>query len=312
MLRALAGRLLFAVLLVLVAFVAAFVLTALAPGDEAPDDGLSTLASAGRTRTRLGLDEPVLTRLGRRLAGAASLDLGESTIYGRPVLPLVLERTANTLRAGLTALVAAMALGVPFGVLASRTRRRPLRVAIVSVSVVLLSLPALVIALLLSLLGTTVGLPPFAVMTISLTLPAAALIERLQARAMTEALDETCLRAVQARGVPRAAVTWRHAWPLSLPAVLGVAGIVASHLVSGALAVELITGRSGLGLLTWYALNGRDANLASACAAMAASLVGVVTLVADATLLAIDPRLRVHDTPRAPHERLAATSGLPR
>lgn len=310
MLRALAGRLLFAVLLVLVAFVAAFVLIALAPGDEAADDGLSTQVSASRARTRLGIDEPVLTRLGRRLAGAAVLDLGDSTVYGRPVLPLVLERTGYTLEAGITALVAAIALGVPFGVLASRTRRRTLRVAIAAVSVVLLSLPALVIALLLSLLGTTIGLPPFAVMTISLALPAAALLERLQARAMAIALDETCLRAAEARGVPRAAVTWRHAWPLSLPAVLGVASIVASHLLSGALAVELITARSGLGLLTWQALIGRDPNLAAGCAAMAASLVGIVTLAGDATLLAIDPRLRAADVPRRSPEPAIVTSGL--
>ena len=308
--RALASRVLFAVLLVLVAFVAAFVLTALAPGDEAPDDGLSTRTSVSRTRTRLGLDAPVLERLGRRLAGAARLDLGDSTVFGRPVLPLVLERTRYTLEAGGTALVAAIALGLPLGVLASRTRRRALRVAIATASVVLLSLPALVIALLLSLLGTTIGLPSFAVMTISLALPAAALLERLQARAMTMALDETCLRAAEARGVPRRAVTWRHAWPLSLPAVLGAASIVASHLLSGALAVELITARSGLGLLTWQALIGRDANLAAGCAAMAASLVGIVTLTSDATLLAIDPRLRTDSASRRVPVGTAATTGL--
>lgn len=294
MLRAVAGRVVFAIILVVVAFTAAFLVTALAPG-ELSDEGPLTQAQITTERRRLGLDQPVVFRLARRLAAAAMLDFGESSAFNRPVLPLLIERTTSTLAAGLPALALAILAGIPLGVLASRTRHRWLRGAIAAVSVLLLSTPALVMALLLTVLGSSFGLPPFAVMTVALALPAAALLERLQARAMVAALDDTCLRAAEARGLPRTLVTWRHAWPLSLSGVLGVASIVASHLLSGALAVELITTRPGLGLLTLQALLARDANLAAACAGMAALLVGLVTLAGDVVQLSIDPRLRAAD-----------------
>jgi ABC-type dipeptide/oligopeptide/nickel transport system permease component len=297
MLRALAGRLLFALALVLVAFAGVYVLTALAPGDALGERAteISTMAVEAE-RVRLGLDRPVLTRLGARLTRLLVLDLGTSLRFGRPVLPLVTERTIPTLQAGGAALLLALALGIPGGVLASRTRFRAVRRVIAGLSIVLLSMPALVIALLLAAIGSAARLPSFVVMTIALGLPAAALFERLQARALDEAFADPCLRAVRARGVPAAAVTWRHAWPLSLPSVLGLVGVVAGHLLSGALAIELVTARAGLGRLTFEALMARDLDLAAACAGAAALIVGLATFTADALQLWMDPRL-LDDTP---------------
>lgn len=291
MLRALAGRLLFALALVLLAFAGVYVLTALAPGDPlAGGDGLQSSAALAAERARLGLDQPVVTRLGTRLARLATLDLGTSIRFGRPVLALVAERAASTVQAGGAALLLAVLIGIPAGVLASRTRHALVRQAIAGVSIVLLSLPALVVALLLAVVAASAGIPAFAVMTVSLALPAAALLERLQARAMDQAMGEPCLQAARARGVPGRVITWRHAWPLSLPSVLGVAGIIAGHLISGALAIELVTARSGLGRLTFEALMARDLDLAAGCAGAAALLVGIATFAADALHLWIDPR----------------------
>ncbi len=133
-------------------------------------------------------------------------------------------------------------------------------------------------------------MPSFLVMVIALALPAAAVIERLQSRAMDVVAREPCLQAARARGIPRVTLTWRHAWPLSLPAVFGVVGVLAGHLLSGALAIELVTARSGLGLLTYEALMARDFDLAAGCAAAAALIVGTATLGADVLQTWIDPR----------------------
>jgi peptide/nickel transport system permease protein len=292
MLRALAPRLLFALALVVLAFVGVFVLVAVAPGAALPDtDGLATTAALAAERARLGLDQPVLTRLGTRLARLAWLDLGTSTLFGRPVRALVAERAASTLHAGGAALLLALLVGIPAGVLAIRTRHAFLRRAIAGTSVLLLSLPALVVALMLAAFASGAGLSAFAVMVVALALPAAALLERLQASAMRAVLDEPCLAAARARGVPERSITWKHAWPLSLPAVLGAAGVIASHLLSGALAIEVVTARTGLGRLTFDALVARDIDLAAGCAAAAALLVGMATVAADAVQLCLDPRL---------------------
>ena len=292
MLRALAGRFVFALALVMLAFCGAYLLTALAPGDAvAMGDGMASTRTIEAERARLGLEQPVWSRLGMRLGRLARLDLGRSVRFNRPVLPLVAERMVATVQAGGAALVLALAIGIPAGVLASQVRNQVVAHAVAATSIVLLSVPALVIALVLSLAATR--LSPFAIMAVSLALPAAALFERLQARAMTAALGETCLHAARARGVPARAITWRHAWPLSLPSVLGVAGIVASHLLSGALAIELVTARGGLGRLTFEALMARDLDLAAACAGAAALLVGLATFAADTLQMWLDPRLLI-------------------
>ena len=298
--RALAGRLVFALALVALAFVGVFVVTGLAPGDPI-DGGLLPERAVAAARERLGLNQPLLARLAARLARLAVLDLGISLRYNEPVLGLVVQRTVATLHAGATALLLALAIGIPAGVVASRTRSGVVRHAISLVSIVLLSLPALVVALVLAALASGTGLPALAVMVIALALPAAALIERLQARAMDVAQGEICLEAARARGVPRRAITWRHAWPLSLPSVLGLLGTIAGQLMSGALAIELVTGRSGLGLLTFEALMARDVNLAAACAAAVALIVGLVTVSADAIQMWMDPRVSML-TRRTCHE----------
>ena len=294
MLRALAGRVVFALVLPVAAFAGAFLLTALAPGDPLAgrDSGVVSRRALEEERRALGLDRPVVVRLGARLRGLARIDLGTSLRYGRPVRALLVERVGSTLRAGGAALLVALLVGIPAGVFAARTRWAVVRHAISATSLAVLSVPAMVVALCLAMLGGTSPLPPFVVMTVALALPAAALLERAQARALQEVLSDTSLRAAQARGIPRLVVTWRHAWPLSLPAVLGIASIIGGQLLSGALAIELVTARSGLGLLTYDALVARDTDLAAGCAGAAALLVGLVTLAADVLQSWVDPRSR--------------------
>lgn len=291
MARRLAARAAFAIALVVIAFVGVYVLVALAPGDGLAADGMRSREALAAERVRLGLDQPVLTRLAHRLTALTTLDLGTSTRFGRPVRQLVVERALATLRAGGLALLLALALGIPAGVLASHTRSRALRGAIGAVSMTLLSIPALVLALLLGVLAVRAGASSLLVMVVALALPAAALFERAQARALDAVLHEPWLLAVRARGIPAAQVTWRHAWPLSLPPVLGIVGVVASHLLSGALAIELVTARVGLGRLTFEALVSRDLDLAAGCAGAAALIVGAVTFAADAVHVWLDPRL---------------------
>lgn len=287
--RAIAGRLVFALALVVCAFIGAYVVTGLAPGD-AVDDDLRGAASIARERERLGLDTPLPIRLATRLARLTVLDFGTSLRLNQPVRTLVVQRTATTLKAGGLALLLALLLGIPAGVWGSRARSPLIRHGIAAVSIALLSLPPLVVALVLAVIASGSGLPSYAVMVIALALPAAAVIERLQARAMESLARETCLEAARARGVPGTTITWRHAWPLSLSSVLGVVGIVAGHLLSGALAIELVTAHNGLGLLTFDALMSRDLDLVAGCAAAAALIVGLSTLAADLVQMWVDPR----------------------
>lgn len=291
MLRVAVLRLPFFIALVGSAFLGAFLLTALAPGDPAYQALGRGQAAYDAERTRLDLDRTVGERLRTRLGRLVALDFGTSTRFGVPVLPLVAERAGRTLLAGALALAGALVVGIPAGLASARLRWPFARRLAGAASLVVVSIPSLVLAMVLAVLLVRLRVPPLLIVVVALALPAAALVERLQASAFREVMAGPHVRAARARGLSERQAAWRHAWPLSLPALLGVLSLIGSQLVSGSLAVELVTGWPGLGRLTYEALLARDVDLAAACVAAAALLVGLVVLLADVVQARVDPRV---------------------
>jgi peptide/nickel transport system permease protein len=315
--RFLLERAVFALILVLVVPPLGFLLMTLAPGDATYEAVLAGTSAPGiaRERDALHLDRSSLSRLGQWARGALRFDFGTSYRYQRPVAPLVAERAANTAILGVTALAVATIIGIPFGVLGAN--HRVVRGAIATGSTILLSLPPLVLALLLAYVAARTEWLPVGGMSdplrpewlprsldlarhlvvpaASLALPMAARLERLQARALGDTLGRPFVLAALARGLSQRRVLWRHAVPHALISVVAVYGLVVASLLSGSLAVEIVTAWPGLGRLTYEALVSRDAALAAGCATAAVMLVAVATLVSDVALAVIDPRLGEHE-----------------
>lgn len=290
-------RLAAAVLFVAVVSCAAFVLVRIAPGDATTDLYLSRSGTVAveQERARLGLDRPVAAHLASWATGLLTLDLGQSSVYGRPVADLVKERAGATAALASLALLLAAAIGLPLGVL---TASRPgIAAAVAPISIALVACPPIVAVLALLLLAIETGWlsiaqGSYAVPTLALALPVAAMLERLQSRAMADTLASPDLVAAAARGVPRGRLLWVHAGRQSLRPVLGVAGAVVGTLFSGSLAVEMVTSWPGLGRLLFDAVAGRDLFLAAGCALVGALLVAVSNLFADIARALIDPRVR--------------------
>lgn len=316
--RYLARRLAFSVLLVLVVASAALVLTRLAPGDitaEQVGTGVSgrTLAA---DRARLGLDRPLAEQYVEWARRAAHLDFGTSLMYGRPVAGLVAERARNTALLAVVALLVATLIGLPLGVVAG-SRRGVASTLIRAGSVLALSLPSLVSSLLLVFVAARTGWLPTGGMTAiepgaggwlaslmdlarhlvvpaaALALPLAATIERLQARAVADTLQEPFVVAALARGVPASRVLWRSAFKPALRPVTAIYGLIFGSLLSGSFVVEIVTSWPGLGRLMIEALRSRDLYLVAGCAAAGGVFLAVGGLLSDLALAMIDPRLRV-------------------
>ena len=296
-----------AALLVFAVSSAAVVLARLTPGDHLSEFEL-TPAQIAAERHRLGLDAPIYRQYLGWLGRLARLDLGESTKYpGRRVTALIRERIGNTLMLGAAALLLATALGIPLGVITGQGRADPLSVAARGGSVLLLSLPPVVLSLGLLFVASRTGwfpvggLPPdgdlktmvrYLVMPVlSLGLPVAATLERLQSRSMADALQHPSVRAALARGVPLARVIWRHALRLSLTPVLAVYGVLTGTLISGSFVVEYVMTWPGLGRLLYDGLIARDANVVAGCAATGAAFLAIGIFLADVALAAADPRV---------------------
>jgi peptide/nickel transport system permease protein len=292
--------------LVLLASSAAMLLARIAPGDHLSGFDVDPEAAAVEC-ARIRCHDPLLTQYLAWLSRAVRLDLGDSARYRRPVRQLVEERAGNSIVLGLCALFVATTIGIPAGVLTGSRRRPVLAQATRAVSVLLLSLPPLVSALTLLLIASRTrwfpvggiappeaplseGLRHLMLPVLALALPMAATLERLQSRAIAEALDERCIIAASARGLAAGRVVWRHAWKLSLKPVLAIYGIVIGALISGSFIVEYLMAWPGLGALMYEALVARDAYLVAGCAAAGSLALASGILAADIALATVDPR----------------------
>ncbi len=314
----LARRLAFAALLVVVVSSASLVLARIAPGDFVSGklSPNATPEMRAQERARLGLDRSVTAQYRDWALAAARLDFGRSWLYDRPVRDIIPERAANTALLALTALLLATAVGLPLGIVSATTRSAVLSGAIRSASVVLLSMPSLLMSLLLIFVAARTGwlqiggitgagragapggaggealdlLRHLVVPALAIALPLAATLERLQAQAMSETIDAPFVLATLARGVPRSRVVWRDALKPALKPVASVYGLIIGSLLSGSFAVEVITAWPGLGSLMLDALRARDVYLVAGCAGAGAIFLAFGTLVSDLALAALDPR----------------------
>jgi peptide/nickel transport system permease protein len=293
------GRIAAAIVLVFSVTSGALLLAQAAPGDYASKIG-GTAAQVAETRHQLGLDRPLAEQYGRWLAHSLTLDFGESFEYHVPVIDLVRQRAANTAVLAVTALAVATLLGIPCGVLTG-SRRRGIGVRLVrGASMVLLSVTPLIGSLALLAIAARTGWFPVAGMggishlvvpTLALALPTAAVLERLQAQSLREALARPSTLAARARGIPPRRIVWRHAWRQSLGPILAVYSVIVASLFSGSFAVEIVTSWPGLGSLMLNALMVRDTYLVAGCAAAGAMFLAMAILGADLVHAVADPRI---------------------
>ena len=310
-------RLIFALFLVFAVSSASLVLAHLAGGDYVTESlGIEAhRETVERARARYGLDKSIGAQYRDWLGRVVRLDLGRSLLYDRPVSDLIPERAANTAILAFTALLFATLIGLPLGVVAGSRRGGTGGVipsAIRGASLVLLSMPPLLTSLFLIFVAARTGWLPVAGMRSAgepstgltldllrhlivpagaLALPLAAMFERLQAQAMADAIGAPFVLATLARGVPRSRVVWRDALKASLRPVAAVYGIVVGTLLSGSFVVEVITAWPGLGRLMLDGLRARDVFLVAGCAGAGSIFLALGSLLSDAALALVDPRV---------------------
>jgi peptide/nickel transport system permease protein len=292
--RFIARRAAAAILLVFTVAASSFLLTRCAPYE--PPIGASN-AQVQADRQARGLDRPILEHFAGWMAGLVRLDLGHSALYKRPVAGLVAERGARSGLLALLALVVACAIGLTLGTLTGGGSRGWLAAIVTPISVALVSCPPIVWALFLLLVAASTGWlsireDSLGVPVLALSLPLAAMFERLQSQSTSDALRAPDLVAASARGVPGWRLLWVHGARQALTPLLGVFGIVIGSLFSGSLAVEWATGWPGLGRLMYAALLAQDTNLVAGCALAGATLIAIGNLLADIARAIADPRTR--------------------
>jgi len=312
-----ARRLVWAVVIAIIAVMITFFLIHLAPGSP-----VSFLAGDRATpqyqallRHQLGLDQPLPVQLYRYLTRLAHGDLGYSFTYQAPVSTVILSRLPATLLLMGTSLVLATGGGIWIGVRTAVGRRAAVWNAATVASLIGYSLPPFWFGQVLILVfGVTLGWFPILGMSSQLSatgwthvvdiawhlvLPAVtlgliemALISRLTRSAMIEVLDQDYIITARGKGLSWHRVTYRHALRNALLPVVTVFGLELGWLVAGFVVVETVFSWPGLGRLTFDAITARDYPVITGLFILVTFTVVAANLLSDVVYMIVDPRIR--------------------
>jgi peptide/nickel transport system permease protein len=304
MLRHIAGRLVWAVPVLLGVSVIVFGLLKLIPGDAAlvMAGTDATAADVQAIRQQLGLDQPVYVQYARWLGRLARLDLGRSAVTHRPVTYEIASRVRPTADLAAAAMAIAVAIGLAAGVTASTHQHSVWDTATSLAAAVGVSMPIFWLGLMLMMVFSvglrwlpSTGAGTFAQLLLpALTLGSAstAIIARQARAAMLDVLQQDYLRTARAKGVTRWAVVMRHAFRNAVIPIITVVGLQLGYLLSGTVLTETVFARPGLGRLIVDSIRSRDiAVVQSAVMALSVTFI-VVNLAVDMLYAYVDPRIR--------------------
>jgi ABC-type dipeptide/oligopeptide/nickel transport system permease component len=305
MLRYLVGRLIAMVPIVLGATLIVFFVGRLAPGDPVQIlfGDIRDPAAEARARAQLGLDRPVPEQYLRFLVNLGRFDLGVSYAYpGRRVSRMVLEALPATLQLGVIAVAAALAIGLPLGILAAVRRQGPIDRVVRLITLLGVSVPFFVIAVaLILLLSLRLRLLPVAgwgtpqhlvLPVVVLMLRPMAYITRITRLAMLQVMGEDYIRTAHAKGLPPRAVDLRHALRNAGITIATTVGLALGVAVTGAFVTETIFGVPGMGRATVTAIFQRDYPVIQAVVLLYTGLFLMLNLALDLAYAALDPRIR--------------------
>ncbi len=295
-----------------------FVAIRMVPGDAitamlGTEAGLLTTAQRAALAEYFGIDQPIYIQYWRWLTGLLlEGNLGLSSIYGRPVLSIILERFPLTLELALLSMIIALVVGIPAGVFAATHNERASDLGLRLFAMIGQSTPNFVFALLIiyvlsvyfgyvPAMGTFTPLfvDPLANLSqlifpaITLGLAFAASVTRISRSAMLDVLSDDYVRTARSKGAPARSVVWHHALPNALIPVVTLSGVEFGYLLGGAVIVEEIFALPGIGRLVLDAITQRDYALVQGTVLFIAFNFLVVNLIVDLAYAALDPRIRL-------------------
>ncbi len=289
-----------------------FFAVALLPGDQAISLlGLEAdVRQLEAIREQLGLDRPVVERYFHWVYNALQGDLGHSVRADREVSDLIAKRLQVSIELGILAMLIALLVGVPLGLLAGSRPNTPLDYGGTTFAVLGAAIPEFWLALML-ILGFAVGLGWFPAIGFtpflddpvenlrSLVLPAvtigtgqAAILARQTRAAVVEVLRQDYVRTAYAKGLRGRTVIVRHAFRNALIPIVTVLGIQVSTVVGGFVIIETVFVLPGVGNLLVDSVFQRELQTVQAIAIMLAITVALTNLLVDVSYAFLDPRIR--------------------
>ncbi len=281
-----------------------FLIVHLVPGD--PIDNLVQINSTPEQKAKLaakyGLDKPLYTQYAIWFGKMAGGDLGEAIILRRPVSALIAQNLPHSLALGALALLFSTVVGIAAGTLAAIFKGSRIDRGVMTLILLGSTVPSFWLGLLMILLfAVELGWFPVSgartwsalvLPVLTVGLGGVALVARVTRVAMMDVARRDFVMMLHAKGLSPRRIDLRHILPHALLPVVTILSLRIGWILGGAVTVEFVFARPGLGSLLITSLNQRDYPVVQGCLLMLAIAVMLGTLLGDILQAAMDPRVR--------------------
>lgn len=299
-------RLILAVPVLLGVSISVFLMMHLIPGDPAlamlRGQPTVTPEDIDRVRTQLGLNDPIPVQYLKYISRVLQGDLGESVKAKRPVLDMITEQAWPTLQLALAAMVVAVALGVTLGTISALKQNTWVDTLSMLLALFGVSMPGFWLGLMLIyVFSVRLGWLPITgqggfdrliLPAVALGLDFSAVTARLVRSSLLEVMRQDYILTARAKGLRAKTVVTRHALRNAMIAVITIIGLQLGFLLSGAIVIETVFARQGIGRLAVTAIISKDFPLVQGIVLISALIYVAINLLVDLSYSLLDPRIR--------------------
>lgn len=312
MLFSILKKILTAIPVLLVVSVVLFLLLNVMPGDAA--DSMSTMDATAEEvealRESLGLNDPMYIQYLRWLKNVLKGDFGISFLNGASVTEKIVTRLPVTLELTLLAMLIAVAIALPMGVLSATHRNSAIDAIASFISMIGVAVPYFWLAMMLIIIfsvnlhwlpasgftpisqGLGKNLIKMIMPAFSVGLGFAATVMRQTRSNMIDVLGTDYISTAKAKGMSKSVVVWKHGVRNALIPVITVIGMQTGRLFGGAIVVETLFGLPGIGTAIVQSIFSRDYQMTMGCVMMVAVIIILINTIVDILYVIIDPRVR--------------------
>lgn len=266
----------------------------------------STPAQRALFRERAHLNDPAVERYVRWSAGIVRLDFGPSVITGQPIASQLMSRLGYTATLAGLSLLFGVALAIPLAMMAAQRSGSALDVVASGLAMAVVAVPEFVLGIGVLLIfavevhwlpvissGIASGeLSALVLPTVTLGLGVAAYVFRFARVSIEEALRAPYVRTAILNGLSGRRILFHHVLPNAGIVVVNAVALNAIYLLGSVIVVETVFSYPGLGTLLVNAIGNKDIVVIEGVSVIMATLFVTINFVADAVVLALNPRLR--------------------
>ena len=262
----------------------------------------ATAEDVAYVRREYGLDQPLPVQFAHWAARALQGDLGVSKFLQQPVATIVLDRLPATLILGLAALLIAVVIAVPLGVVAAVRQGEAADHLAGLVAITGQALPTFWFALILMVVfGARLRWLPisgdqtwrhFILPAVALAFYAIPSLLRLTRSGMLDVLGSDYIRTARAKGLGEGAVVFKHALRNAVLPIVSLAAVQLGFMLGGSVVIEAIFSINGLGNLSWQSIKRADVEVMQAVVLVLSFIFVALTFLADVLNAVLDPRIR--------------------